>query len=142
MTGTRRGFAPLPHTADLALRLWAPDLAGLLVSGIEGLTSLVTPPEGVEPREARAVRVQADDEEDLLIGLLNESLYLFERERFLACRLEISALQENCLEGTFRGEILDPTRHEVLSLPKAATRHRLAILREGESLVTTVVIDA
>src|SRR5207237_9266605 len=72
------------HTADLGLRVRAPDLNTLFAEAAEALSAtIVEDVNTIEPRESLAVRVAGTDRAYLLFDWLRELLYRFDAERRL-----------------------------------------------------------
>jgi SHS2 domain-containing protein len=125
------GFAPVDHTADIALRVWAADLAGLFRQAARGLAGLLTDLRAVTPREEQQLQLEGLDLEELLVSWLGELLYRFESRGFLlpecrALRIEPHGTGVR-LTATLAGERRDPARHPPGKAIKAATYHRLQI---------------
>ncbi|MBP7868346.1 MAG: archease [Acidobacteria bacterium] len=134
-------FETVAHTADLALALRGKDFPALLHAAVAGVRSLLVAEGEVRARSDMPFQVEGESDEDLLWRLMNEILFLFDARRFLVCSLRISALGPGRLEGALEGEGLDPDRHVVGHLVKAATSHNLAIRRGRGGLETVVVLD-
>jgi SHS2 domain-containing protein len=140
------GSQPVAHTADLALRVWAPDLEGLFRQAALGLLRLLADPGRVRARETVRVSVAGMDLEELMVSWLNEILYLSDAggRRFVQVedlRIEGSA-GDHRLGALLRGEAFDPDRHAGGIGVKAATYHGLCIdpqARGGYDL--TLVLD-
>lgn len=139
--GPEGSFETVSHTADLALALRGRDFPALLRAAVAGVRSLLVAEGEVRTRSATPFRVEGENDADLLWRLMNEILFLFDARRFLVRSLRISALGPGRLEGTLEGENLDPGRHEVGHLVKAATSHNLEIRRGRDGLEAVVVLD-
>lgn len=137
-----RGHRPLEHTADVAVELWAPDEATLLVEGARALVELLT--EGAEAPRAgeataeRTLALTALDPEDRLVRWLAEVLYLATVEGFLVhdATLELTGTS---LRGTVRGQphAADRLRTEI----KAVTYHDLRLEHGPAGVRARVVFD-
>src|SRR5439155_472386 len=99
------------HTADLGLRVRAPDLNTLFAEAGEALTAaIVENPNSIEPRESLEVRVAGTDRAYLLFDWLRELLYRFDAERRLFRRFEVRVADDG-LNATAWGEPYDAERH-------------------------------
>jgi SHS2 domain-containing protein len=98
-------------------------------------------PEEVQERERREVRAQADSPERLLASWINECLYVHEIEGFVVRRVEVDTCTTTLVHGLLHGEELDPGRHRVGTIVKAATLHRLAVGEQGGLHRVSVVVD-
>lgn len=137
-------FRFLEHTADIVLEVEAPSLSGLLEEASRGLTDCITELEGVQPRTTMQVRKRAVDREGLLVGWLNELLYRFEIEGFLARDAEVDVRSDHLglqAVGRLRGEAYDSQRHAFRTAVKAATWHNLKVETDGVAWHAVVVLD-
>jgi SHS2 domain-containing protein len=129
------------HTADLGLRVRAPDLNTLFAEAAEALSAaIVEDVNAIEPREPLTVRVAGTDRAYLLFDWLRELLYRFDAERRLFRRFDVQ-VSEKGLEATAWGEPYDPERHPLSHEVKAITYHGLRVEREGEEWVVEVIVD-
>ena len=126
------GFELLEHTADVGIRAFGEGLEEAFAQAALGLAELM----GVRvpgPGERRLLRVEGEDEEDLLVGFLNELLYLHETE--LAGFAQVRALRVS--ERAVEAEIeLVPLREPGSGVAvKAATYHQVAVERRPDGTV-------
>lgn len=142
MEGPRFEF--VEHTADIAARLTAPDLAGLFEAGAAAFTEAVTDRATVRAAESRTVHLEAPELDLLLVDWLEELLYLFETDGLLVAETKAHVIEGPgacALDGRLLGERRDPARHGLKLLVKAVTYHGLRIERVNESYVATVIFD-
>lgn len=132
-----RGFEEVPHTADVALRVWGRDLRELFVNAAHGLAWLMAEPETVQPTHEVALDLTAPDEETLLITWLGELIYLNERDRVVFTEFDLEEVTPTHLRGTARGG----PASEVRRLIKAATFSDLNIRTSEQGLETTITFD-
>ncbi|HOG48767.1 MAG TPA: archease [Anaerolineae bacterium] len=132
------GYREVPHTADVALEVWAPDLAGLFAQAARGLFSLAANVPSQAPISAsREVQLSAPDWEALLVDWLNELLSLADEhaEVYVDFEVALPAL----------GELVAHARATTAYTPKiafkAATYHNLAIRHDERGYRTVVVFD-
>jgi SHS2 domain-containing protein len=69
------GHSLHPHTADLVLEVWGPSREEALAEAVRGLAATYAEPRS-EQREEAPFAVRAATDEDLLVGLLDETIYL------------------------------------------------------------------
>src|SRR5437870_5562075 len=104
-------FETFDHTADLSLRIRAPDLNTLFIDAARALFSvIVEDPNTVEPRQKTDVHLTGGDREYLLFDWLKELLFHFDGEHLLFGRFEVD-VKEDGLIGAAWGEPLDRARH-------------------------------
>jgi SHS2 domain-containing protein len=131
-----RGFQEVEHTADWALKAWAPDLAGLFLEAAQGMTGLME----MELDEAQMViqniQLRAEDAEGLLVAFLSEILFIAESEGlgFSSARLTIHISQ---LDAKLELMRIKTQRKEI----KAVTYHNLEIRETEFGLETVIVFD-
>ena len=144
-TGTaprrRRPYRQLPHTADLAWRLWGQDLPELFENAGRALSATLTDRRYLRRRATRKVRLTAGDREALLVDWLNHLLYLFDIDGFLGRDFQVELLTPESLAAAVTGESFDPARHPARTGVKAATYHQLSIVPVEDGWQATVVLD-
>jgi SHS2 domain-containing protein len=129
------------HTADLGIRVRAPDVNALFAEAATGLFAAVV--DGLETvRQERRVDVEiaGTDLDYLLFDWLRELLYRFDAEHLLLSRFEAS-VNEAGLKGSAWGEPIDPARHVLSHEVKAITYHGLRVEREDDAWIAEVIVD-
>jgi SHS2 domain-containing protein len=137
----RRPYRQLPHTADLAWRLWGHDLPELFENAGRALSATLTDRRYLRRRAAREVSLTAIDLEALLVDWLNHLLYLFDVDGFLGRDFQVESLTPGHLKARVTGESFDPARHPERTGVKAATFHQLSIVPVKDGWEATVVLD-
>ena len=137
----RRPYRQLPHTADLAWRLWGHDLPELFENAGRALSATLTDRRYLRRRATRTVRLRASDQEVLLVDWLNHLLYLFDVDGFLGRDFQVESLTPEGLQARVTGESFDPARHPSLTGVKAATFHQLSLVPVKDGWEATVVLD-
>ena len=137
----RHPYRQLPHTADLAWRLWGKDLPELFENAGRALSATLTDRRYLRRRAIREVRLTAGDREALLVDWLNHLLYLFDLDGFLGRDFQVESLTPERLKARVTGECFDPARHPARTGVKAATFHQLSIAPAGDGWQATVVLD-
>lgn len=136
-------FEVFEHTADVGIRVRAPDLPTLFVDAARGLFSvLVTNLDAVRPVHEERIRVAGNPAQcdDLLFDWLAELLYVFDTQRCLFSSFEVR-LNDDGLEGTARGEPIDRSRHEMDMEVKAITYHGLKVESGADGWLAEVIVD-
>jgi SHS2 domain-containing protein len=67
---SKSGYLELAHTADWALKVWAPDLVRLFIEAAAGMYMLMEVQLEHEPRSSVPLDLQAFDDESLLVAFL------------------------------------------------------------------------
>ncbi len=125
----------------MGLHVTAPTLEELYACAGDGLFSAVCDRRTVRPSARREVRVSAAALDSLMVAWLNELIYIFDADRFLARRCRVKILDGPALEAALEGETFDPARHRLKTIFKAATYHRLSLSRKGGLWRASVVLD-
>jgi SHS2 domain-containing protein len=116
------GFEELPHTADCALRVWAPDLTSLFGEAALGFNFISGARLASDARVTRRISLSAADGESLLVAFLTELLYIQEQETVGFDRFHLQVSDKD-ISGHLVG-----ARLISLSRPiKAITFHNLVI---------------
>jgi SHS2 domain-containing protein len=127
--------------ADVGVRAWGPTLAEAFAQVAVGVLALAVAPEGVEAREQREVRAQGDSLENLFVGWVNECLYVHEIEGFAVRRVEVTTVTDAVVHGSLHGEPIDPQRHRLGTVVKAATYHRVGVSKAPGRVEATLIVD-
>lgn len=133
----------LDHTADVRVRAFGDDMAGLLRSAVHAIASLIAAVDSVLSTEAVTVEATGETPEELLVHLLSEVLYVHYTRRIVFRGAEVEVPDKAVLRAlcTLRGEAYDPGRHELAYDIKAVTYHDLKIERAGDRLTAEIVFD-
>lgn len=128
----------LAHTAEVRLRVRAPDFPALAAEAGRALAAIelggAAPPAGGAARE---IVVRASDEAALLVDWLNELIFLAETERWVATEFVTEPGDALELRVRARGVSVDTAPSRV----KAATHHGLDVRRTGGGVEAEVVLD-
>ena len=138
MTG---GWEHFEVEADVGVRAWGPSRAEAVARAAEGVFALVVDAAGVGTPEQREARAQGDSPEALLVNWLNECLYVHEIEGFAVASVEVDTCRDGLVHGVLHGEPLDPARHRVGTIVKAATHHHVQVLESPGHVEVRVVVD-
>lgn len=136
-----RAFGTFEHTADIGLWARGRSLAELFANAAEGLADLTVDRNGLRESTHVTVKVSAADREGLLVAWLNEILYLVDTQRFVPRRAEITALDDTSLTARLSGDTIDPSRHAVRRMIKAATYHGLSLRQADGMWEARVILD-
>ncbi len=129
----KKDFEIVDHTADVGIIAYGDDMNEVFANAAKGLFSLITELDDVEEVIHRDIKLTAPDQESLLVGWLNELIYLFDAENILFKRFDITRLSQTQLKARTYGEKVDSSRHKLKIGVKAATYHMLKIDRNNGS---------
>lgn len=124
------------HTADWALQVQAPDVVALLITAAQGMYALMDMRIADYPVLEQDIQLSAGDMETLLVGFLNELLFLAEEQRRAFTGFNLT-WQDGELRGRLRGGWITGQGKEI----KAVTYHNLHVRMGPAGLETTVVFD-
>ena len=134
-------YETFEHTADLGLRVRAPDLPTLFADAGCGLTSMIAPNlDSIRPVREMHLHIAGNRRDDLLFDWLSEILYLFESERVLLAEFDVEVDAEG-VRGTARGELVDESRHALEHEVKAITYHGLKVEETPDGWLAEVIVD-
>lgn len=129
------------HTADIGLRIKAPDRPTLFAEAARALFSLIVLNlDAVRAGEQRSFAIAGVQDDYLLFDWLSELLYTFETEHLVLAEFRIE-LDGEGLRATGCGERLDRSRHELDHEVKAITYHGLKIEPSPEGWMAEVIVD-
>lgn len=133
---TRAGFEELQHTADWALRVWAPNQAELFRQAAIGMNTLMGLKLQDEPVQRVELDLAAGDDESLLVSFLNEILFYLEIERIGFEDFPLK-LKGNRLIAELWGKPIRSIEKPI----KAVTFHNLVVQRDEDGLEARLVFD-
>jgi len=137
-------FEFFDHTGDIGVRVRAATVSDLFADAAAALTATLVDPSTVLGREREWVALSAPSLELLLVDWLNDLVFRFDVDEFVAARVtpRIEQQQDEWkLEATIEGEHVDPARHRIKLLVKAVTYHQLEIVKTDRGFETSVVFD-
>lgn len=131
------------ETSELRVRVEAPSTVELFEEAGRALAEIMggggdPPADGAQVEE---IAITGRDREALLVGLLNELIYLAETRRQIFSDVEVTELGEGSLAATARGRPLGADGEEGRTFVKAATFHGLEIVEGPDGVSATVVLD-
>jgi SHS2 domain-containing protein len=128
-------------SGDAGVRATGATLEEAFASAALGMYSLITDLETI--REEKSVRVRAESRStgELLVGFLNELVFLCDARGFMGRRVDVESLGDNSVEATVTGEDFDPARHTARVLIKAATYHGLRVEEADGGWLVEVIFD-
>ena len=129
------------HTADLGLRIRAPDLNTLFAeAGAALFSAIVDDLRTVQPVQKFEVGLAGEDRDYLFFDWLNELLFQYETEHVVFGKFEV-LVQAGGLHGVAWGEKLDPSRHALTHEVKAITYHELKVEETPDGWLAEVIVD-
>jgi SHS2 domain-containing protein len=134
-------YETFDHTADLGLRMRAPDFDTLFIEAGRALFAIIVEnPEEVAARQQVRLELAGEEREFLFFDWLKELLYHFDSEHLLFSRFEVH-VGATGLSGSAWGEPLDRNRHRLLHEVKAITYHGLTVEHTDQGWLAEVIVD-
>jgi SHS2 domain-containing protein len=130
------GYLEIEHTADWALKVWAPDLAGLIEQASQGMAALSGVALKSSLRMERRLYVEGYDPEHLLVNFLSEILFIGEEEGIGFDRFDLK-LDNLHLEARLSGAPIASQQKEI----KAVTYHDLQVQTTSRGVEAMIVFD-
>lgn len=133
---SKAGFEEVQHTADWALRVWAPERSELFRQAALGMNALM----GLRLQDGPERRVEfhlsAEDDESLLVSFLNEVLFYLEIDRIGFEDFPVK-LNNSRLDAELWGKPIRSIEKPI----KAVTFHNLVVRRGEDGLEARLVFD-
>jgi len=129
-------FEELPHTADWAMRVTAPDLASLFAESARGMNALTGVKFTPGPKTHRTLSLSAPDLEALLVAFLSELVYSAEQEHLAFNDFEIQ-VNGQTLQASMDGSLIVSINKAI----KAVTYHNLHIRQTARGYEVEIVFD-
>jgi SHS2 domain-containing protein len=134
------GHRTLPHTADLIIEAWAPSREDCLEQAVLALVGAFAAISPVVSTETLPISIPPANDEELLVSLLEEVLYLVEVLQVVPVSVTVLESEDGGLGGCF-----DVAPISALSrqgpLPKAIARSDLAIGRDRDLWRCRALVD-
>jgi SHS2 domain-containing protein len=126
------GFKILEHPADMGIEAHGQNLKEAFQQSALALMSIILDVSKIQNKDSREIEIKASDYEQLLVKWLNEILYLYDGEDFVARFFQIKSLTSKSLYATVKGEKFNSTIHPTKMDVKAITYHQ-TLVQENES---------
>jgi SHS2 domain-containing protein len=137
-----QGHRSVPHTADLRIEAWAPTREACLAEAVTGLVASFADTAGAEPATTVTANRAAATDEDMLVGVLDEVIYLLDTQRAVPLAVDI---EPGANGPHVRMHLAAVDGIEVTgAVPKAVTLHELRITRgpDGWSRIGAATVGA
>jgi SHS2 domain-containing protein len=129
------------HTADVGIRLSAPDLNTLFADAGRAFMGLIVENvEDVRPEQEFEFHVEGAERDYLLFDWLSELVRHFESTGVVLSRFDVQ-VGTGGLTARGWGEPLDPARHHLGNEVKAVTYHQLAVGQSDGGWTAQVILD-
>jgi SHS2 domain-containing protein len=130
------GIQEIAHTADWAVRIWAPDLQKLFITAAQGMYNLMEIRNLVSERHKFSADLSTQDAESLLVAFLSELLYQCDQNNLCFDQFDL-VITSTHLHSDLGGFTVLNQNNKI----KAVTFSNLAIKRTDRGLETVIVFD-
>ncbi len=134
-------YEQLPHTADIAVRVYGRDLKDLFTNAAFAMFDIIADLEGFKESVSIGVELEAASSEELLIVWLDELLYNFYTKGIIFSGFNIAFLDGKKLSAKACGRHVRENRNRLKTEIKAATYHDLNIRESDEGCSVDIVFD-
>ena len=134
------GYRLLPHTADVVVEAWAPTRDGCLAEAVRALVAVCADTSGLDAVRSVELRLAPAGDEELLVRLLEEVIYLLEVDELVPVGVEVGPEPGGGLRGRFEVAPLTPAMI-VGPAPKAVAWYELELARQGSGWRCRATVD-
>lgn len=139
MARAASGHRVLPHTADMRVEAWAANREACVAEAVGAVVESFADVRGAPGATPRTVLLEAAADEDLLVAVLDEVVYLFDVEGVVPIEtaVEVAGRQVRVRFA------MVPVEHlpQVGALPKAVSLHELHVERGPQGWSCSVTLD-
>jgi SHS2 domain-containing protein len=138
-------FEFLEHTADVYVRAHGKNMEEAYENAALAMFETITDSAKIAQTQQETFEVEAEDQYALLYNWLEALLVKFETEGMLYSKFQISNWKETAETFKFKavvwGEKYNPKKHPQKVAVKAATYHRMVVIKEKENVLLEFILD-
>jgi SHS2 domain-containing protein len=139
MADSVSGHRSLPHTADLRIEAWAPTRYGCIREAVLGTVESFLDVSPAHADRTRKRRLAAERDDDLLVAVLDEVIYLLDTAAEAPVDVELNEVDGGA-DVTF--EMTDAgTLSQVGAVPKAVSLNELQFFHDRHGWRCLVTLD-
>ncbi len=131
-------FKPFEHPSDVGIIAYGKTREELFENAAFGMFSLMADLNKVSAKKKVEIKVEAEDQEELLINWLNELIFNEDAHKMLFKEFKLIKLTDTLLEAEVHGEKIDLNIHDMYRPIKAATYNQLQIGKDQAKIVFDV----
>lgn len=133
------GRRTVPHTADLRVEAWAPTRGECIAQAVAGTVESFLDTTSVLPERTRRCRLTADSDEDLLVAVLEEVIYLVDTAGEAPVEVDLEPVDGDV---DVRFAMVDVRGlPQVGAVPKAVSLHELYLASGPRGWRCSVTLD-
>lgn len=134
------GRRAVPHTADLRVEAWAPTREGCIAQAVLGAVESFLDTSSAHPEHTHRCRLTAHSDEDLLVAVLDEVLFLLDTDGEAPVDVELEPVEEGAVDVRFAMVDVDRLA-QVGAVPKAVSLHELSLATGPSGWRCSVTLD-
>jgi SHS2 domain-containing protein len=139
MDDSDAGHRSVPHTADLRVEAWAPTREGCFAQAVLGAVESFVDSAQVHPEHVHRCRLSGHSDEDLLVAVLDEVIYVLDTAGEAPVDVELDPVDG---EVDVEFALVDASRlDQVGAVPKAVSLHELCLAPGPRGWRCSVTID-
>ena len=131
--------------ADIAFEARGQTLEELFQCAADAVTNvMIEDLNTIEPKESRFFKEKNNQLDLLLFDFLQEIIFYKDSEQIMLRAFELKIKKSNgefCISTTFKGEPLNPEKHEQRVDVKAVTLHQFTVEKTPDSWRANVILD-
>ena len=132
----------LEHTADIGFKVYGRTLNELFENAANALFEIMAEADqntGDFPTENFSLKMEAENEEDLLIRFLSELISLSDAVQMIFKNVHMEQLGPGFLRATYEAQPREG--YQMLLEIKAATYHQFSIKKEKDGFAAQIILD-
>jgi SHS2 domain-containing protein len=134
------GHRSVPHTADTRIEAWAPTRELGVAEAVTAMVETFADTTSAEQTDVATFEVAEDSDEDLLVEVLSEVIYLMETADVLPLRATVQPAEEEGYDVRFA--VTDLDQAELIgAVPKAISLHGLRFEETTDGWFCAVTLD-
>lgn len=129
-------------TADVAFIAYGKDLNELFSNAALAMFEVMVNTKQVKPKIKKKIRTNGNDLESLMFNWLNALLVYVDGNNLVFSNFKVKVNEKRLsLTAECRGEKVDSKKHEIRTVVKAATYHKLEVKKEDKYWKAKVIVD-
>lgn len=134
-------YEQIPHTADIAVRVYGENLKELFINAAYAMFDIIADLEGLKNSIEIDVKVNAPSLEELLVSWLDELLYNFCTKFIIFSEFKILSIADNNIVAKAKGKPVGDNKNRLKTEIKAVTYHDLKIKKTPKGVSVDIVFD-
>ncbi|MEK6843858.1 MAG: archease [Nanoarchaeota archaeon] len=128
----------LEHTGDIKFQAYGKTLNEVFENSVIAVSTYISRGKKIKSSKGKVIDVSGTDIESLFYNFLDEIIYLFDAENFIAAKAKIT-IRGNNLHAEFFGD--DASNYKDLDQIKAATYAEMYIKKKASGWEAQAVLD-